>query len=103
MSGSLDTGGWYSVRLDEICKNISKRIDNPKESKTNYYVGLEHLDPENPSITRSGTPEDVKRTKLLFKGGHILFGKRNWYLRRLAVADRDGICSAHMLVLEPIE
>ena len=25
------------------------------------------------------------------------------YLRRLAVAQREGICSAHMLVLEPIE
>ena len=96
-------GSWQKVRFDEICKNISDRIDDPKQAKTDYYVGLEHLDSEDPKISRHGSPQDVSKTKLLFKPGHILFGKRNWYLRRLAVAQRDGICSAHMLVLEPIE
>ena len=96
-------GSWQKVRFDEICKNISERIDDPKQAKTDYYVGLEHLDSEDPKISRHGSPQDVSKTKLLFKPGHILFGKRNWYLRRLAVAQRDGICSAHMLVLEPIE
>lgn len=96
-------GSWQKVRFDEICKNISDRIDDPKQAKTDYYVGLEHLDSEDPKISRHGSPQDVSKTKLLFKPGHILFGKRNWYLRRLAVAQREGICSAHMLVLEPIE
>ena len=96
-------GSWQKVRFDEICKNISDRIDDPKQAKTDYYVGLEHLDSEDPKISRHGSPQDVSKTKLLFKPGHILFGKRNWYLRRLGVAQRDGICSAHMLVLEPIE
>jgi len=94
---------WQKVRFDQICKNISNRIDDPKQANTNYYVGLEHLDSEEPKILRHGSPQDVSKTKLLFKPGHILFGKRNWYLRRLAVAQREGICSAHMLVLEPIE
>ncbi len=96
-------GSWQKVKFDEICKNISDRIDDPKQAKTDYYVGLEHLDSEDPKISRHGSPQDVSKTKLLFKPGHILFGKRNWYLRRLAVAQREGICSAHMLVLEPIE
>jgi len=96
-------GSWQKVRFDQICKNISNRIDDPKQADTDYYVGLEHLDSEDPKILRHGSPQDVSKTKLLFKSGHILFGKRNWYLRRLAVAKRDGICSAHMLVLEPIE
>jgi type I restriction enzyme, S subunit len=96
-------GSWQKVRFDEICKNISDRIDDPKQAETDYYIGLEHLDSEDPKISRHGSPQDVSKTKLLFKSGHILFGKRNWYLRRLAVAQRDGICSAHMLVLEPIE
>ena len=96
-------GLWQKVRFDQICKNISNRIDDPKQADTDYYVGLEHLDSEEPKISRHGSPQDVSKTKLLFKPGHILFGKRNWYLRRLAVAQREGICSAHMLVLEPIE
>ena len=98
-----NNNSWQKVRFYEICKNISDRIDDPKQADTDYYVGLEHLDSEDPKISRHGSPQDVSKTKLLFKSGHILFGKRNWYLRRLAVAQREGICSAHMLVLEPIE
>ena len=92
---------WQTIRFDQICKNISDRIDDPKTSNSNYYVGLEHLDSEEPKILRHGIPQDVSKTKLRFKMGHVLFGKRNWYLRRVAVANFDGICSAHMLVLEP--
>ncbi len=99
----MSSGSWQKVRFDQICKNISDRIDDPKQAKTDYYVGLQHLDSEDPKISRHGSPQDVSKTKLLFKSGHILFGKRNWYLRRLAVAERDGICSAHMLVLESIK
>lgn len=98
-----NNGSWQKVRFDQICKNISDRIDDPKQAKTDYYVGLEHLDSEDPKISRHGSPQDVSKTKLLFYSGQILFGKRNWYLRRLAVAERDGICSAHMLVLESIK
>ena len=93
---------WQKVRFDQICKNISNRIDDPKQADTDYYVGLEHLDSEEPKILRHGSPNDVGATKLRFKSGQILFGKRRWYLRKLAVAQREGICSAHMMVLEPI-
>ena len=92
---------WQTIRFDQICKNISDRIDDPKTSNSNYYVGLEHLDSEEPKILRHGIPQDVSKTKLRFKIGHILFGKRRWYLRKVAVAGFEGICSAHMLVLEP--
>lgn len=91
------------VRFDQICKNISNRIDDPKQADTDYYVGLEHLDSEEPRILRHGSPNDVNATKLKFKSGQILFGKRRWYQRKLAVAEREGICSAHMMVLEHIE
>lgn len=91
------------VRFDQICKNISNRIDDPKQADTDYYVGLEHLDSEEPRILRHGNPNDVNATKLKFKSGQILFGKRRWYQRKLAVAEREGICSAHMMVLEHIE
>jgi type I restriction enzyme, S subunit len=97
-----NNNSWQKVRFDEICKNVSDRIDDPKQADTDYYVGLEHLDSEDPKISRHGSPQDVGATKLKFKTGQILFGKRRWYLRKLAVAKRDGICSAHMMVLESI-
>ena len=36
---------------------------------------------------------------MLFKSGDIIFGRRNAYLRRVSVADFDGVCSAHAMVL----
>ncbi|WP_370931029.1 restriction endonuclease subunit S [Bartonella sp. DGB1] len=66
------------------------------------YVGLEHIDPENLRIIRRGSSSDVKCKKLLVQPGQIIFGKRNAYLRKVAVADFSGICSAHAMVLEAI-
>ena len=37
--------------------------------------------------------------KLRFRKGDIIFGKRRAYQRKLAVAEFDGICSAHAMVI----
>jgi restriction endonuclease S subunit len=89
---------WQTFRFDQIAHNIAKRID-PAEADTDIYVGLEHLDPESLHIKRWGTPADVKGTKLCFYKGDIIFGRRRAYQRKLAMAEFDGICSAHAMVL----
>lgn len=96
-------GSWQKVRFDEICKNVSKRVDNPQESEYEKFVGLEHLDTLEPKITRYGSTNDVTSSMTLFKNKQILFGRRNWYLRRVAVADFDGLCSGDIYVLEAID
>ena len=96
-------GSWQKVRFDEICKNVSKRVDNPQESEYEKFVGLEHLDTLEPKITRYGSTNDVTSSMTLFKNQQILFGRRNWYLRRVAVADFDGLCSGDIYVLEAID
>lgn len=93
--------GWRIVKFGEIAKSVSKRVD-PSETELEVYVGLEHLDPDNLRITRRGVPSDVKGQKLLVKPGQIIFGKRRAYQRKVAVADFEGICSAHAMVLEAI-
>ena len=50
-------------------------------------------------IKRWGPPAAVTATKLLFRKGDIIFGRRRVYQRKLVVADLDGICSAHALAL----
>jgi type I restriction enzyme S subunit len=86
-------------RFDEIAVLVKDKIDNPAEADVDRYVGLEHLDPESLKIRRWGVPTDVEASKLVFKSGDIIFGKRRVYQRKLAVADFDGICSAHAMVL----
>jgi restriction endonuclease S subunit len=62
-------------------------------------VGLEHLNPDSLKLSRWGTPSDVIGDKLRFQTGDIIFGRRRAYQRKLAVAEFDGICSAHAMVV----
>jgi restriction endonuclease S subunit len=91
--------GWRTWRFDQMATIVNDRIDDPSEANVDYYVGLEHLDSESLTIRRWGTPADVNATKLLFRKGDIIFGRRRVYQRKLAVAHFDGICSAHAMVL----
>lgn len=91
--------GWKIWRFDQMATNVNVRIDNPSESGMEHYVGLEHLDSDSLKIRRWGTPDDVEATKLMFKKGDIIFGRRRAYQRKLGVAEFDGICSAHAMVL----
>lgn len=95
----ISKAGWTRVRFDQIATQINERVDNPAEAGVEYYVGLEHLDPDSLRIRRWGEPTDVESTKLRFQPGDIIFGKRRVYQRKVAVADFEGICSAHAMVL----
>ena len=98
MELNIDKTGWKSYRFDELAQNISQRVE-PKQTDLEVYVGLEHLDPDNLHIKRNGTPADVEGTKLKFYKGDVIFGKRRAYQRKAALAETDGICSAHAMVL----
>jgi restriction endonuclease S subunit len=95
---NIDKSNWKTVRFDKIALKISKRV-NPNTTDLKVYVGLEHLDAESIHIRRYGTPADVKGEKLRCKPGDVIFGKRRAYQRKAAIADFDGICSAHAFVL----
>lgn len=91
--------GWKIVKFAEIATSITERVDDPSAAGVDRYVGLEHLDPESTTISRWGSPSDVESTKLRFYRGDVVYGRRRAYQRKLGVADFDGICSAHALVL----
>ncbi len=91
--------GWKTRRFDEMAVIVNDRIDDPSKANLERYVGLEHLDSDSLKIRRWGSPSDVEATKLLFRSGDIIFGRRRVYQRKLAVADFNGICSAHAMVL----
>lgn len=93
-----DKSTWQTVRFGDMVHHISERVQ-PDDVSVDRYVGLEHLDPESLKIRRWGSPEEVGATKLRFYPGDIIFGKRRFYQRKLAVADFEGICSAHAMVL----
>tara|TARA_R110002073_G_scaffold4803_1_gene30436 strand:+ start:18935 stop:20113 length:1179 start_codon:yes stop_codon:yes gene_type:complete len=87
-----------SYRFDQLADQINQRV-MPAEADVERYVGLEHLDPDSLRIRRWGDPSEVESTKLRFEPGDIIFGKRRVYQRKVGVADTEGICSAHAMVL----
>lgn len=90
--------GWKMVKFGDVAQNVAVRVD-PADAKTDVYVGLEHLDPSTLHLRQWGHPSDVTGQKLAFKKGDVIFGRRRAYQRKIAVAEFDGICSAHAMVV----
>lgn len=87
-------------KFDEIAINSTLKKKPVEEDKA-HYIGLEHIEPGNFSITEWGSDVAPVGEKLIMKKGDILFGKRRAYQRKVAIAPFDGIFSAHGMVLRP--
>ena len=89
-------------KFDDIAYNVTtKRVPTPDDNAR--YIGLEHLDPGELYVKRYGSNVDLKGDKLVMTKGDILFGKRNTYLKRVAIAPFDGLFSAHGMIFHPKE
>lgn len=79
-----------------------ERKETCKGNKNGFpIVGLEHLTPEQ--VTLSDWDEDRSNTfTKLFYEGDILFGRRRAYLKKAVVAPFDGICSGDITVIKAI-
>lgn len=87
-------------KFSDLAYNITdKKMPEPGDEKS--YIGLEHLDSGSLAVTRWGGEIELKGQKLVMKKGDVLFGRRNTYLRRAAIAPHDGIFSAHGMIFRP--
>jgi type I restriction enzyme S subunit len=82
-----------------IADCIEKHDKNPLGSGLTRFVGLEHIESENFTLQGFGHIEKGTTFTKIFSTGDVLFGKRRAYLKKVAVADFDGICSGDILVL----
>lgn len=95
--------GWQIVKFGDIAKEVKSTTKDPAKDGLEFYVGLEHLDPQSLRIARKGiiaenNPSFTRR----FSAGQILFGKRRCYQKKAAVADFEGICSGDIIVMDAI-
>jgi hypothetical protein len=94
----FDRKGWRRMRFGDFGDSINERVE-PADAADEPYIGLDDLDSGDLHIRRWGKGSDVIGTKLRFRKGDIIFGRRRAYQRKLAVAEFDGICSAHAMVV----
>lgn len=99
MSLNLDKSNWKRVAFGDVIDSITDRIDEPSKAGVARYVGLEHLDPGVMTVQRWDSPDKVQAQKLRFQRGDVIFGRRRAYQKKVALAEFEGICSAHALVL----
>lgn len=87
------------VFLGEVAK---ERKETSKENKGRYpIVGLEHLIPEEITLTAWEENKENSFTKI-FRKGDVLFGRRRAYLKKAVVAPFDGICSGDITVIQAL-
>ena len=94
----LKRNQWIRLPFGGFADSIGERVE-PADAAEEVYVGLDDLDSGSLHIRRWGKGSDVIGTKLRFRKGDIIFGRRRAYQRKLAVAEVDGICSAHAMVV----
>ena len=84
-------------KFGDLVYNITEKV-TPVAGDEELYIGLEHLDSGSLRVTRWGSKVALKGDKLKMREGDILFGRRNTYLRRVAIAPHDGLFSAHGMI-----
>lgn len=94
----LKRSDWKRMAFGQFAESINERVE-PSDAAEDIYVGLDDLDSCSLHLRRWGKGSDVIGTKLRFCKGDIIFGRRRAYQRKLVVAEFDGICSAHAMVV----
>lgn len=91
-----------TYRFQDIAINSTEKV-KAEDIDISKYIGLEHLESGSLSVKKWGSDVPIKGEKLVMHKGDVLFGKRNTYLKRAAIAPHDGAFSAHGMILRPKE
>lgn len=95
--------GWRWVRFGDVVRQVKDRVD-PETAGIKRYVAGEHMNTDDLRIHRWGMVGDGylgPAFHMRFRPGHVLYGSRRTYLRKVAFADFEGICANTTFVLEP--
>lgn len=84
------------VKLGDVA--IESRETYKGDKRGLPIVGLEHITPEEVTLSNWATDTENTFTKM-FRKGDMLFGRRRAYLKKAAQAPFDGICSGDITVI----
>jgi type I restriction enzyme S subunit len=94
--------GRTTVAFGDVVQKVTDKVD-PEESGLERYVAGEHMDTDDLRIRRWGEIGDGylgPAFHMRFKPGQVLYGSRRTYLRKVALADFEGITANTTYVLE---
>ena len=91
--------GWRRVKFGEVVR-LGKERCEPVADGIGRYIGLEHMEPGDLRVRSWGEVSNGTTFTTRVRSGHVLFGKRRAYQRKVAVADFDAVCSGDIYVFE---
>jgi type I restriction enzyme, S subunit len=92
---------WTEVALGDVAAAGPAGTFDPTTTAAVPYIGMEHLGPEQRDIARWGASDGTASSKTQFIAGDVLYGKLRPYLKKVALADKPGVCSTEIIVLRP--
>ena len=102
MATKRSQAGWTTVAFGDVVRQVKDKVD-PEASGLERYVAGEHMDTDDLRIRRWGEIGDGylgPAFHMRFRPGQVLYGSRRTYLRKVAVADFEGITANTTYVLE---
>jgi len=89
------------VKFGDVVRQVGESVRDPAKEGLDRVVGLEHIDSDDLHIKRWDDIGEGTSFSKRFRKGQVLFGRRRAYLRKVAYAEFDGICSGDITVMEP--
>ncbi len=101
--GVVTASTWPFVPVGEVFRKSGQTVMPESLPGPVTYIGLENITQGTGGITGSvisDKPSDIKSLKNVFKPCDILYGKLRPNLNKVWLADRKGICSTDIFVIE---
>lgn len=102
MGLNIDKSMWTRVMFGDVAAASRERVD-PTSGEVDRFIAGEHMDTDDLKIHRSGELDEVDVGPAFhrrFRPGQVLYGSRRTYLRKVAVAEFDGVCANTTFVVE---
>lgn len=96
----MSDDNWSNVKFGDVVENVRRNIKNREEAGIEFVLGLDDIETGNLHVTGWKNIEAKPSFRTHFKPGQTLFGKRRAYLRKVAYAEFEGVCTQNILVFE---
>jgi type I restriction enzyme M protein len=104
--GAVAVSSWPFVPVGDVFRKADQTVLPESLDGPVTYLGLENITQNTGEIEGdvvTEKPADIKSLKNVFKPRDILYGKLRPNLNKVWLADRKGICSTDIFVIEAIE
>jgi len=102
MTATAKKPGWKIVKFGDVVRQCKESVDRDSNAFERYVEGG-HMDSENIHIRRwgeFGADYVGPAFHRIFRKGQVLYGSRRTYLKKVAVAEFDGITANTTFVCE---